>query len=177
MRSCALRRSRAPSDPKMHSTVMPNGRRELLRVLRGEDLGRRHQRRLQSRVMGEHDRRRGDERLAAADIALQQPVHRRAPRHIVRDLRDHPRLRARRLERKLGDEGVIPLRRSRHRPCATRSLALRAFERGRERDAEELFEHDAATSAFDIVRRARRVHGPPCIAHRRKAERRDDRGR
>ena len=55
-------------------------------VLLGEDLGRRHERHLQA-VLHRHERReQRDDRLAGADVALQQPVHRRGPLHVVDDL-------------------------------------------------------------------------------------------
>ena len=42
---------------------------------------------------------RGDDRLAAADVALQQPLHRRRALEVVADLAPHALLRARQLER------------------------------------------------------------------------------
>ena len=75
-------------------------RREFGRVLRGENLGRRHQRRLHAVARRQHDRRGGDERLAAADVALQQTVHRHVARHVVPDFENRPALRAGERERK-----------------------------------------------------------------------------
>ena len=77
----ALRRVRAGCDPDSSATVSPSGANQSLEVapvLLGEQLGRRHERRLQPRAGGARGRRRGDHRLAAADIALQQARHRYA---------------------------------------------------------------------------------------------------
>ena len=70
-------------------------RREFARVLPRQQLGRRHQRRLQTvaappSTIG----RGGDQRLAAADVALQEPVHRHVASHVVPDLSIDAPLRA-----------------------------------------------------------------------------------
>ena len=51
-------------------------RGELPVMLLGEDLGRRHHRCLPPALDGADAPERGDNRLAAADVALQQAVHR-----------------------------------------------------------------------------------------------------
>ena len=52
-----------------------------LKMLAGEDFGRRHQRRLPSGLDDMGHRQQRDDRLARADVALQQPQHAlRAPR-------------------------------------------------------------------------------------------------
>ena len=53
---------------------------QLLQVLLGEDLGRRHQRALPAGVDRARRGERGDDRLAGADVALQQAVHRHGAR-------------------------------------------------------------------------------------------------
>ena len=53
-------------DPNFHRTV----------VLLCEHLGGRHQRPLVAALDRDEHRRDGDERLAGADVALEQPVHR-----------------------------------------------------------------------------------------------------
>ena len=58
-------------------------RRKFGRVLGGEDLGRRHQRRLHAVARREHDRSGSDERFSAADVALQHSIHRDVARHVV----------------------------------------------------------------------------------------------
>ena len=55
-------------------------------VLLGQNLRRRHERHLQA-VLHRHQRRQQrDDRLARADVALQQPVHRRRALHVFDDL-------------------------------------------------------------------------------------------
>ena len=61
-------------------------RRQREEVLAGEDLGRRHHRRLPAGLdRGQHGEER-DQRLAGADVALQQPVHPEAGGHVGGDL-------------------------------------------------------------------------------------------
>ncbi len=75
-----------------------------LEVLPGEQLGRRHQRRLSAGLdRGRHGEQR-DDGLAAADIALQQPDHAVRPGEIGVDLGKRARLRARQLEGERGDD-------------------------------------------------------------------------
>ena len=70
-----------------------------LEVLAGEDLGRRHQRRLPAGLDRGQHREERDQGLARADVALQQPVHPRRRRHVGGDLGDGARLRAGRRDR------------------------------------------------------------------------------
>ncbi len=63
-------------------------------MLLGQDLGRRHHRRLIAGLdRGEHGQC-GHDRLAGADVALEQPVHRVGRGHVGADLRPHPLLGA-----------------------------------------------------------------------------------
>ncbi|MDT4832385.1 hypothetical protein FQZ97_659410 [compost metagenome] len=78
--------------------------RQFAEVLLGQDFGRRHQRRLVAGIDGLARRQRGDDGLAAADVALQQPVHRVRARHVGGDLRHHPLLRAGQPERQRRQE-------------------------------------------------------------------------
>ena len=55
-------------------------------MLLGEDLGRRHQRSLVTGLGGMQHGQRGDDGLAAADIALQQPLHRMRAGQVRGDL-------------------------------------------------------------------------------------------
>ena len=57
-------------------------------VLLGEHLGRRHERTLVAALHRDEQRGERDHGLARADVALQQPVHRRRAGHVVRDLGD-----------------------------------------------------------------------------------------
>ena len=61
-------------------------------VLLGEHLGRRHQRALVTALHRGEQRRDGHDRLAGADVALQQPVHRVRSGEIGLDLADRPAL-------------------------------------------------------------------------------------
>jgi hypothetical protein len=55
-------------------------------VLSGQDLGRRHHRGLVSGVVSHQRRHRRDHRFPAADVALQQPVHRPVSGEVGEDL-------------------------------------------------------------------------------------------
>ena len=68
-------------------------------MLLGENLGRRHERDLPSGLDRLQRGERRDDRLAAADVALQQPLHRHRPLEIVADLPPDALLRPRELER------------------------------------------------------------------------------
>ena len=102
------RRARAPfRGPVSSATRKPAGCGEALdglQVLAGQQLGRRHQRGLRAGL----DRRRHGEqrhhRLAAADIALQQPQHAVRAGEIRIDLGKRALLRACELEGKAGDD-------------------------------------------------------------------------
>ena len=72
---------------------------ELARMLLREDLGRRHHRGLMSGVGRRQAGDRRDHRLAAADVALQQALHRVWLYEIAQHLVQRARLRARELER------------------------------------------------------------------------------
>ena len=74
----------------------PEDRRE---VLLGEDLGRRHERRLPPALGGEDGREDGDDRLAAPDVALQEAPHGPARAEVLADLPDDALLRGRERER------------------------------------------------------------------------------
>ena len=74
-------------------------------VLLGEHLGRRQQRRLTAAVDDLQHRAQGDDGLAGADLALQQPVHRRVARQVGGQDRADLRLALRQPERQGGVEG------------------------------------------------------------------------
>ena len=69
-------------------------RADALEMLAGEDFGRRHQRRLPSRFDDVGHRQQRDDRLARADVALQQPDHALRLGEIGADVLDRLRLRA-----------------------------------------------------------------------------------
>ena len=76
-------------------------------VLTGENLGWRHQRRLAAALDRGQHRDQRDDRLAAADIPLEQPHHAPRLRHFRRDLGDRETLRAgqRKAERRFDRAG------------------------------------------------------------------------
>ena len=78
-------------------------------MLLGQDLGRRHERDLVA-VLHRHDGgQHRDDRLARADVALQQPLHRPAALHVGDDLRDRIALTGGQLERQHGARGGADL--------------------------------------------------------------------
>jgi len=77
---------------------------QLAEMLLGEDLGRRHQRALPAGVDRHRRRERGHHRLAGADIALQQAVHRLRAAQVGGDLVADAVLRAGERERQRGEQ-------------------------------------------------------------------------
>ena len=71
-------------------------------MLFGEELGRRHEGGLETALRREQEADRGDDRLAAADVTLQQAEHRLRAFEVVDDLLHHPLLRAGEGERQHG---------------------------------------------------------------------------
>ena len=82
---------------------------EPLIVLPRQDLGRGHQRGLPARTHRHHRRQRGNDRLAAAHVALQQPVHGLLPRQIGRDLVTHAALRTGERKRQRGQQCCLTI--------------------------------------------------------------------
>ena len=72
---------------------------EIACVLVGEQFRRRHQCDLSARLERPAGGERGDQGLAAADVALHEPKHRRRPRQVGLDLTEHVRLRGGEAER------------------------------------------------------------------------------
>ena len=68
-------------------------------VLVGQDLGRRHERDLQAVLHRDERREQRDDRLAGADVALQQPVHRLGALHVGDDFAQRRLLAVGQLER------------------------------------------------------------------------------
>ncbi len=117
-------------------------------VLLGEHLGRRHERALVAALHRDEQRGERDDGLARTDVALQQAVHRRARRHVVRDLGDRPLLVAGERERQLREE----LRRRAGRRPSCRMPDSLGLERALARDepdlhAQELVEDQALLGA------------------------------
>ena len=79
-----------PVSSAMPSPAASAQRLERAVVLRGEQLGRRHQRRLRAALGDRRHRHQRDHGLAGADIALQQPRHARRARRGRRGCRRSP---------------------------------------------------------------------------------------
>ncbi len=135
-------------------------------MLRSENFSRRHQRHLVA--IFDHDRgglERHD-RFPAADVALEQPVHRKRLFEVACDFRQHALLRRRRLERQ------NPLQRfadfffaHAHRDPAL-PVILRAAQRQRDLVVEELLENQP-----QVRRAAERVEQLDVFVFRRKMNR------
>ena len=113
-----------------------NQRREVARVLLGEQLRRRHHRGLKAGFDGAHGGERGDDGLAAADVALHEPQHRTGLREIALDLL--PRARCAPV-RSNGSESAEALRRA----IARRRLRTPSPDRAESRGAAAAGSADA----------------------------------
>ena len=104
--------------------------RDLAEMLFREDFRRRHQDGLVTAVDGLRGRERGDDRLAAADIALQEPLHRKRCAHVCADFREHALLRTRELEWQGAQEALAQRALRGQRRCAFFATRhLRALQR------------------------------------------------
>ena len=92
-------------------------------VLLGEDLGRRHEGALPPGLDRPEQRRQRDDGLPGADVALQQPLHRRRAREIAVDLGDRPFLR---LGQGEWQHRAVALAAARRRAATARRPAARA---------------------------------------------------
>ena len=143
------RRSRAPELPNTASTrdaERQQQRRELLRVLRGEDLGRRHQRALQRRRDARARSRpprpascRCRRRPAAAGSSAPSASCRAQTAAITRCLRRRSARTVAAAQKRRPQSGG-----QRDRGGAAGGFAARALERRGQRDAEELLEDRSA---------------------------------
>jgi hypothetical protein len=139
---------------------------KLLGGLRGQYLGRRHQRALRASARRQDDRGGGDERLSASDVALQEAIHRGAAPHVAPDLFDHAALRA---GQRQADEPFElfqePERRGQDlRPAGGASPS--PAERRSERDAEKLLVDRAFARSGRPFGRRRTMQFAPGLAHR-----------
>ena len=103
-RACAPRALRLPVSSANGRSSGASQCRKIARVLLGQQLRRRHHRGLKASFHGARGRERGDDRLAAADVALHQPQHRTGLREVALDLLPRAQLRARQLERQRAAE-------------------------------------------------------------------------
>ena len=95
-----------------------------LEVLACQQLGRRHERGLRAGLHRSRHSEQGNDSLAAADIALQETQHAVGIGEIGVDLRQRPALRARKLERELGDNRLTQFALSFERTPGTAAHAL-----------------------------------------------------
>ena len=109
-----LQLRRAPGQQVDTESRLRQEPRDVAVVLVGEDLGRRHERHLQAVLHGDNRREQGNDGLAGADVALQQPVHRLRAQHVVDDFLDRLALPRRQLERqdlrRAGADAVVDRR-------------------------------------------------------------------
>ena len=76
-------------------------------MLARQQLGRRHERRLRAGLDADQHGEEGDQRLAAADIALQQPDHALGLGHVGLDLAGREDLAGRQLERQRRQRALL----------------------------------------------------------------------
>ncbi len=115
-----------------------------LRVLLGEDLGRRHEGGLQSVFHGQHGREHGDDGLARADVALQQAVHRLGALHVFADLLERRALAGRQLERQHAAQRLADAIVDANGVRLPLGVRLAASQQQPHLEAEELFEDQPA---------------------------------
>ena len=122
-----FRRKTARQPGDLHRQAV-EPRSELAIVLLGEDFGRGHERHLATRLDRLQRRQRRDHRLAAADVALQEPLHRLGLGEIAPDFRNDALLRPCQRKRqprvqRTGERRVARQTRSpAPRPCAAVDL-------------------------------------------------------
>jgi hypothetical protein len=136
-------------------------------VLLGERLRRRHQRALSPGLDRTQERVQRDDRLARADVALQEALHRHGLREIAVELGDRGFLVGRQLERKRGavarhQRTGLPERR-RHR-----ALVPRAHDRELQR--HELVEREPLARALGLTEIGGKVHRGDRVTPERQVE-------
>ena len=119
-------------------------------VLLGERLGRGHQGALPTRLHRAEERVQRNHRLAGADIALEESLHRRRPAEVGVDLGDHLLLR---LGEREGQHRAVARRQA---ACERKRLgderfALHRASPERELEREELIEREAAARLLGVV--------------------------
>ena len=123
-------------------------------VLLGQHLGRRHQRRLVAVLDGAQHRCQRDDRLARADLAHQQPLHRAGLREVGEDARRSP-ASGRRSARTGGSRRASAARARRRRPSsATRGdgvAAVQAAAQQVELDQQQLLERQPAAAPLEVA--------------------------
>ena len=110
-------------------------------MLPRQDLGRGHQRGLPARTHRHHRSQCGNDRLAAAHVTLQQPVHGLLPRQIGRDLVTYPALRPGERKRQRGQQRRLTVAIRQRLPPLARPQLARPSQRQLLR--HQLFQDDA----------------------------------
>ncbi len=146
-------------------------------VLLGEQLRRHHDRGLPPVLDGEHRGEQRDDRLAAPDVALEQPLHSAVAAHVGDDLPDRPRLRARELER----ERFAQCRRQLPFVLEANAGAMLARELlgplVQQMNEEQLLEREARPAVHRLGQRRRPVHHAQRVADARNVRRLQHAGR
>ena len=138
-------------------------------VLLGERLGRGHQRAAVPVLDRAQQRVERDHRLARADVALEQALHRHAPGEVVIELGDRALLMLGERERQRGAVALDQLA-GRAELGRLRVLAVSARERKRELQLEELVEREPPPSALGVLLGLRPVDRDERVAHDRELE-------
>ena len=162
----------AVSEPDRNSARTPSAieqRREAGVVLAGEDLGRGHERRLPSGAHGAGERDGRDRRLAAADVALEQPAHRPiGTRGRSHDRLDRRRLVAGQLERQGADDLGDARPRSRSMAGAATPHTRLARLRQCQLEGQQLVEGEPVERLGHVGRILREVGGSQGIVEGRQ---------
>ncbi len=147
-------------DAKPRPGQQPSNR---LRVLFGQDLGRRHEGGLQPVLHRQHGRQHRDDGLAGADIALQQPVHRLGALHVFADLLEGGALTGGQLERQHAAQRFANAIVHANGVSLALGVGLAAPQQQPDLEAEELFENQPT-----LRRRSKQVQLVKRRLHRRE---------
>ena len=139
-------------------------RREILIVLGGEDLGRRHHRALPAACDRLDEREHGDDRLAGADVSLHEPPHRHGPLHVAADLLPRLLLVVRQREGQAREDSLHELAIGLVTDAEPRLLGLLLDEQQSALDEVELREGQTVARPLELLPVLREVHGAQGLA-------------
>ena len=131
---------------------------QLAKVLLGQDLGGRHQRALPALVHRDGGGERGHHRLARADVALQQAVHRDLALQVERDLFDHAALRGGQTEGQGGQQLLLQATRLHAEARCALQRALVLGLQLRELLRQQLFELEPLPRGVGLVFQLGQAH-------------------
>ena len=146
-------------------------------MLPGQDFRRRHQRRLIAVGDAHQHRVQRDDRLAAADVALQQPVHRHVAGHVGGHFADRRLLARRQLERQPPANAGVDLGRGRQRRRPKAELLLPAPGHDGQLQHEQLLKHEPPPRPGQFVRVLRGMDRRQRLGERHQVELREQRRR